>query len=238
MKTDDTLQTRLIDNGARPATVTDLIASLRRRRRVDHPQTTLPDDPADIAREVAKGEDLVARFTRAATAVGMVVHAATVSDWLDVVSGVVRESQPQRVVIPTAGDGFVETERADELRRRLRADAITVKSDTDEETLFSADAAITGVVAAIAEHGSLVCESSLAVARGASLIPPLHLAMVAETQLLPDLCDYFELLSGRPEMPAGISLITGPSKTADIEGVLVTGVHGPAAVHVVLVRNA
>ena len=69
--------------------------------------------------------------------------------------------------------------------------------------------------------------------RGASLIPPVHIAVVAQAQIVPDLCDYFGGLG--LSLPANINVITGPSKTADIEGILITGVHGPGDVHVALV---
>ena len=67
----------------------------------------------------------------------------------------------------------------------------------------------------------------------ASLLPPVHIAVADVDQLLPDLFDLFGRLS-RQELPACVSLITGPSKTGDIELKLVTGVHGPGEVHVVL----
>ena len=65
----------------------------------------------------------------------------------------------------------------------------------------------------------------------------MHVAVVDTTQVLPDLYDCLDALGERPQLPANVSLITGPSKTADIEGELVTGVHGPGELHVVLVEN-
>jgi L-lactate dehydrogenase complex protein LldG len=69
------------------------------------------------------------------------------------------------------------------------------------------------------------------------LLPPVHIALAERSQLVPDLFDLFEtdLLSRRVMMPSCVTLITGPSKTGDIELRLVTGVHGPGEIHVILV---
>ena len=88
---------------------------------------------------------------------------------------------------------------------------------------------------AIAESGSVVCQTGPATRRVASLIPPMHVAVVGRSQIVPDLCDFFDGL--QPPLPSNINLITGPSKTADIEGTLVTGVHGPGDVHVLVVAD-
>jgi L-lactate dehydrogenase complex protein LldG len=89
----------------------------------------------------------------------------------------------------------------------------------------------------IAETGSLVVESSPTEPRSLSLLPPLHIVVAGRAQILADLFDLF--LSERPPhepgLPSCLSLITGPSKTGDIELRLVTGVHGPGEVHVVLI---
>ena len=116
-------------------------------------------------------------------------------------------------------------------------DGVTVTRRRDDETLFSVDAAITGVRAAVAETGTLVCSAGSQSARGSSLIPPIHIALVDARQLHADLFDLFDWLGQQDELPSNVNLITGPSKTADIEGVLVTGVHGPGVVHIVLVNG-
>ena len=105
-----------------------------------------------------------------------------------------------------------------------------------DEAMFSADVGITGVHAAIAETGSIICASGDELWRGLSLIPPAHIAIIHQRQIVPDLIDLLTVLPSG-QLPANLTLISGPSKTADIEGILITGVHGPGVVHVVVVRG-
>src|SRR2546423_674398 len=80
--------------------------------------------------------------------------------------------------------------------------------------------------------------------RPGSRLPPVHIAVAARAQLLPDLFDLFAVCKPAPpqddepdRLPACLTLITGPSKTGDIELRLVTGVHGPGVVYVILVDS-
>jgi L-lactate dehydrogenase complex protein LldG len=194
--------------------------------------------PHDVAAGASPAEDsLTARFTRSATSIGAQVHSTTTVDWIDDLARLLTILRAESVAIPPADDGFFDATRIEKLEQRLASEGITAKRETDDDTLFSVDAAITCVVAAIAESGTLVCQTAANTARGSSLIPPVHVAVVEAAQVLPDLCDYLQALGERPELPAAVSLITGPSKTADIEGVLVTGVHGPGQVHIVVVES-
>lgn len=105
-----------------------------------------------------------------------------------------------------------------------------------KHSLFQADIGITGVDWLIAETGSMVLMSRPDQPRSLSLLPPLHIAIAGSRQILPDLFDLFA--EGPPEqLPATVTLITGPSKTGDIELKLVTGVHGPEVVHVIIVNE-
>jgi L-lactate utilization protein LutC len=153
------------------------------------------------------------------------------------VAELLRREHVSSVGLPVHADGFLTVQRIDQLEQHLIGEGVSVTHATDDQALFAVDAAITGVAAAIAETGTVVCESGPTVARGSSLIPPIHVAVVAAGQLLPDLYDYLEELSQRRDLPANVNVITGPSKTADIEGVLVTGVHGPGDLHLVLVAE-
>jgi L-lactate dehydrogenase complex protein LldG len=65
--------------------------------------------------------------------------------------------------------------------------------------------------------------------RALSVLPPHHVVVVRREKLLPDLQAGFELLKSKyaANYPSFISLITGPSRTGDIERILVLGAHGP-----------
>lgn len=217
-----------------------------RRRSALKPLTELPTLEADV-RQVGTNEDLISRFVAAATSAGLKVHRVSQSDWIARVREILAECGAKTVYIEqnaclggsgAPNDCGVAGPDVEQLTAELALAGITVKSDTSDETLFSVDAGITGVTCAVAETGTLVCQSGPDRARGGSLIPPLHIALLSAAMILPDLCDCLALISAGSQLPANVNLITGPSKTADIEGILVTGVHGPREVHVILLQNA
>lgn len=126
------------------------------------------------------------------------------------------------------------------LAERLRLAGVEVlpveafAAETARDPFFSADIGISGVAHLIAETGTVVMRTAPGQPRSVSLLPPVHIAIAERAQLLPDLFDLFGQLPPK-EMPSCLSLITGPSKTGDIELRLVTGVHGPGEIHVILI---
>ncbi|MSR57268.1 MAG: hypothetical protein EXS05_06320 [Planctomycetaceae bacterium] len=104
-------------------------------------------------------------------------------------------------------------------------------------TAFAAQLGITSVDWAVAETGTLALCARPDQGRVVSLLPPMSLAIVEPAQIVPDLFDLFERLeTGKLELPSNITLVTGPSKTGDIELKLTTGVHGPGEVHLLVVE--
>jgi L-lactate dehydrogenase complex protein LldG len=99
----------------------------------------------------------------------------------------------------------------------------------DPLELEACDAGITECDALIAQTGSVLVTSRSAGGRAASVLPPHHVVLARCQQLLPDLPAAFDLLKRKyaPDYPSFVSLITGPSRTGDIERILVLGAHGP-----------
>jgi L-lactate dehydrogenase complex protein LldG len=65
----------------------------------------------------------------------------------------------------------------------------------------------------------------------------VHIVLVKASQLVPDMKTMFAHFKKQGKMPSAISLVTGPSKTADIGGVTVTGAHGPKQLYVFLIDD-
>ena len=104
--------------------------------------------------------------------------------------------------------------------------------------MIEAGIGLTGVDYAIAETGSCVIVARPGASRLVSLLPPVHVAVVELGQVLPSLDELFALLRerfGAGDAESYMNIITGPSRSADIEYQLVTGVHGPGEVHMVIV---
>ena len=121
----------------------------------------------------------------------------------------------------------IDTEKQNAERAILRQHAI------------KSDIGITGVDYAIAETGSCVLLAKPGTSRLVSLLPPVHIAVVLSNPILPSLDELFTLRSKnflRGDFDRYMSIITGPSRSADIEQTIVTGVHGPGEGHIVLLE--
>lgn len=92
-----------------------------------------------------------------------------------------------------------------------------------------ADLGITGCDCVIAQTGSIAVSTLSAGGRALSVLPPTHLVIARRDQLVPDLAAAIHLWQQRysADWPSHLCLITGPSRTSDIEKTLVMGAHGP-----------
>ena len=120
-----------------------------------------------------------------------------------------------------------------DLLEELERNGIGISYPTGETMAESSleRAGITGVTAAIAETGSLVLVGGVGKPLSASLLPEVHIALLRESQIVESLGQVLQY----PEIQQASSavVITGPSRTADIEMTLTIGVHGPGELHVI-----
>ncbi len=110
-------------------------------------------------------------------------------------------------------------------------------NNTDD--LSGCDASITGCEYLIARTGSIVLSAAQQSGRTVSVYAPIHICIAYTSQLVYDIKDSLQLIKQKytGKMPSLISFATGPSRTADIEKTLVTGVHGPKEVYCFLVES-
>lgn len=186
------------------------------------PTPPLPQRQPSLGYQGA-GPDPVSRLRDELTVAGGVFHrAASWADAFAVVLHLVRDRAGRRVILGLD---------APKLETILLAAGVEVHHPDEPGTYFDADIGITGVDAVIAETGSIVLHTRPDQPRALSLLPPIHIALADKSKMVADLFDLFPIATP----PACVSVITGPSKTGDIELKLVTGVHGPGEVHLVFV---
>lgn len=92
-----------------------------------------------------------------------------------------------------------------------------------------AELGVTGCECLVAQTGSVIVSTRASGGRALSVLPPVHLVIARREQIAPDLAAALALLRQRYDghWPSQLSLVTGPSRTSDIEKTLVLGAHGP-----------
>jgi L-lactate dehydrogenase complex protein LldG len=94
------------------------------------------------------------------------------------------------------------------------------------------DAGVSEASWGVAETGSVVLAASPEEPRAASLLPWVHVSLLREDRIVPSLEELFAAVGA--DLPSALAIVTGPSRSADVEQTLTVGVHGPGEVHVVL----
>ncbi len=121
------------------------------------------------------------------------------------------------------------TDRAALAARALDLAVLRIDDGYPSAQLESCDASFTECDALVAQTGSVLLTSRSAGGRALSVLPPHHVVLARREQLVGDLYEAYELVKRRytPGFPSMIALVTGPSRTGDIERMIVLGAHGP-----------
>jgi L-lactate dehydrogenase complex protein LldF len=182
-------------------------------------------EAAPRAPETLAERDALERFVEMVHSVGGQCHQ--VDDHREVLDHILQELDVSSFVCSDAA-----------LLRDVRPEGrVRVEANAERSELLRADAGISTAQWGIAETGTLVLMSDDERHRLASLLPPVHIAVLSRSRIVATLDDAFASVGREKpeEMSRAITFITGPSRTADIELTLVVGVHGPGVLHVIVI---
>lgn len=175
----------------------------------------------------------IARMRTALESVHTEVHTTNTGDWPDLLLQIAAAKGLRNLLI---GDGTphgaeLESRRPQNLQLVRYANPI----ETWRDRLFDdIDASLTSARSAIAETGTLILWPNAAEPRLMSLVPPLHFVLVDANNIHPDFHTAMTAEGWKDAMPTNALLISGPSKTADIQQTLAYGAHGPRELVVLL----
>lgn len=151
------------------------------------------------------------------------------------------EKQFARIAIGTGGDLHSEIVKAISLVQIIQPLNI-LPFDAEfaqcKSQLFNdIDVGITHCRAGIADTGTLVLWPDNTEPRTLSLIPPAHIALIKRSTIVSNFAELMVTEAWQNKMPTNIVLVSGPSKTADIQQTLAYGAHGPSQLIVVLIED-
>lgn len=150
-------------------------------------------------------------------------------DWLN------QELPKRGIKRVLAGDNALGRKISELTTKPLKVQLYQQAIEEWKELLFNeVDIAITGCKGGIAESGSLILWPDAEEPRLMSLVPPVHLIVMHERTLFSNFSEAMQEQQWSKQMPTNALLISGPSKTADIEQILAYGIHGPKTLIVLL----
>ncbi|MES9968996.1 MAG: lactate utilization protein [Candidatus Thiodiazotropha sp.] len=209
-------------------------AILQRLRR-KQPSFDTPSQPIDIEHPTWPMETRITQFKSMLESVRAEVHVVDSKHWTDSLKTLLADKQIDNLLYGKQGplSKEIETAWGDTLLPKLVCDERPV-DEWKEEIFFHTDAVVTSSRAAIAETGSLVLWPDEFEPRTWSLVPPVHFVVVDSNKLYNNFAEVVEAEQWAQQMPTNALLISGPSKSADIQQTLAYGVHGPVELIVLL----
>ena len=202
-----------------------ILARLRNAPRPELPRPPSVPPPTDAP---ARGER-AARLKSRMEAVRAEVHLVPSEAWLDRLKEILAVRKVATLLYAP------QTAIGEALRHAWDTDAAGSPElvayagpvETFKERLFAVDASVTAAAGAVADTGALILRPTAEEPRLMSLVPPIHIAVLRAEDIFASLADAMRAGNWPADMPTNMLLISGPSKTADIELILAFGVHGP-----------
>jgi L-lactate dehydrogenase complex protein LldG len=205
------------------------------RLRSTEPATDVPLS-RPVARRDWEGAERVARFTEFMRRVRAEVHRADREGWArDLLAWARGRRLENLLYAPETPQGRTLAAARSDADPRLVPYAEPVEQWRD--ALFGeVQAAVTGSRGGIAETGSLILWPDAHEPRLMSLVPPVHIVLLEASHIYSTFAEAVAEQAWVEDMPSNALLISGPSKSADIEQTLAYGVHGPKELIVLILE--
>ncbi|MGD1971666.1 MAG: lactate utilization protein [Desulfobacterales bacterium] len=185
--------------------------------------------PADLPAEALTRDEKIEKLKALMEAVRTEVHVVTAPDWTETLKEILKKRELKTLLYApetSVGDRLKKAwgEESNQLPELVTYDG---QIEDFKKQLFGIDAAVTSTVGGIAETGALILWPDEREPRLMSLVPPVHIAVLEADKIYTTFSEAMQANDWAQKMPTNVVLISGPSKTADIELTLAFGVHGP-----------
>ncbi|MCU7247870.1 LutC/YkgG family protein [Pseudomonas koreensis] len=184
-------------------------------------------------------EQRIPQLRKLMEAVHTEIHLSTAEDWPALLGQLLRDRQlPSLLIAPTTPHGQQIAQHWSN-----NPDLPTLKSydrpmeEWKAELFNDTPASLTGTLGAIAATGSLILWPTREEPRLMSLVPTVHFALLKASQIRDNFYQVQHEFEWAQGMPTNALLVSGPSKTADIEQVLAYGAHGPKDLVVLILED-
>ena len=185
-------------------------------------------------------EQRIPQLRKLMEAVHTEIHLTTDAGWPALLEQLLHDRQlPSLLIAPTTpyGQRFAAHCAGREGLPALKAYDRPVE-EWKEELFNDTPASLTGTLGAIASTGSLIMWPTREEPRLMSLVPPVHFAILKASEIHDNFYEIQQKFQWAAGMPTNALLVSGPSKTADIEQVLAYGAHGPKDLIVLILEDA
>ncbi|NNJ92131.1 MAG: lactate utilization protein [Gammaproteobacteria bacterium] len=193
------------------------------------------DAPANLAPAYGwNKQEKIERLTYQMQAVRSEVHRLGENLWIDWLNSELPKRKLNRVLTGNTNQGRAFKESAE---NAINVQYYAQNIQPFKTQLFNQiDAAITTTRGGIADTGSLILWPDETEPRLLSLVPPVHIALLKANEIYDSLSQAIELQHWKNGMPGNALLVSGPSKTADIQQTLAYGIHGPKELIVLILE--
>lgn len=211
-----------------------ILARLRSAPRAEAPRPEFPPAPA-APEPPARIDELTTRLE----AMRAEVHRVPAAGWVEALTALLRERGWSSLLYAPETEIGRAIEAAVQRDPQGLPELVAYREPVErfKERLFTLEAAVTGAAGAAADAGALILRPDAAEPRLMSLVPPVHIAILEAERIFPRLEEAMQEGRWAEGMPTNMILVSGPSKTADIELTLAFGVHGPKELIVMILEG-